>query len=245
MSGVDMQSSTDMSAPHPSFLRRHWQKLMALSIWVLLLGCYFWYSATYNVGLIQLLLQLIDLMRTSVYGPLIYIVIYAIRPFTFFSAGILTVAGGFLFGPIWGVPYTLIAGSLSATVAYFIGRYFGASLLDDSSSTGMVARYASRLRQDSFMTVLIMRLVLLPYDFVNYLCGILGIRYRAYIIASVIGSVPGTIAFVLFGASVKDIDKLLLDGEFPSLDLRVLGASAVIFVLSIALSRYFKKQEKS
>ena len=98
-------------------------------------------------------------------------------------------------------------------------------------------------RKNSFETVLIMRLILLPYDFVNYLCGILAIRYRAYIIASVLGSIPGTIAFVLFGASVKDIDKLLLEGEFPSLDLRVLGASVVIFFISIGLSRYFKQRE--
>ena len=227
----------------PSFLQKHWQKLIALLIWAILLGSYFWYSIAYNVGPIQLLLQLIDLMRNSIYGPLIYILIYALRPLTFFSAGILTIAGGYLFGPLLGVVSTLVGGTFSATVAYFIGRYLGGSVLDDETATGMIATYANRLRKNSFETVLIMRLILLPYDFVNYLCGILAIRYRAYIIASILGSIPGTIAFVLFGASVKDIDKLLLEGEFPSLDLRVLGASVVIFFISIGLSRYFKQRE--
>lgn len=227
----------------PSFIQQHWQKLVALLIWVSLLGTYFWYSTTYNVGPIQLLLRLIELMRSSFYGPLIYIAIYAIRPFTFFSAGLLTIAGGYLFGPIWGVLYSTAAGICSSSVAYMIGRYFGGSLLDSENSTGLIAHYANRLRQNSFETVLIMRLLLLPYDFVNYLCGLLRIRYRAYLVASILGSIPGSIAFVLFGASVKDIDKLLLEGELPSLDLRVLAASVVIFAVSIALSRYFKRKE--
>lgn len=243
MSEIEFQQTGVVAKTGHSFFQRHWQKLIAVTIWALLLGSYFWYSYTRNIGPIQLLLQLIDLMRNSVYGPLIYALIYAIRPLTFFSAGILTISGGYLFGPFWGVLYTLVASTLSATVAYFIGRYLGGSVLDSENSTGLIANYANRLRQNSFETVLIMRLVLLPYDFVNYLCGILGIRYQAYIIASVLGSLPGTIAFVLFGASVQDIDKLLLNGELPSLDFRVLAASLIIFVISIGLSRYFKRKE--
>ena len=229
----------------PSFLQQHWQKLLALLIWGSLLVGYFWASSTYEIGPIQLLLLLIDVMRSSFYGPLIYIAIYTIRPFTFFSAGLLTISGGYLFGPLWGVLYSAIAGIFSSSVAYLIGRYLGGSLLDSDQTTGVIAHYASRLRQNSFETVLIMRLLLLPYDFVNYLCGLLRIRFRAYLIASILGSIPGSIAFVLFGASVKDIDKLLLEGEMPSLDFRVLGASLAIFAVSIALSRYFKGREGS
>ncbi len=246
MSELDLQSTTSatsVSVRGESFLQKHWQKLVALAIWGGLLGLYLWYSISNNLGPIQVLLQLIDLMRNSVYGPLFYGLIYAIRPLTFFSAGLLTVAGGYLFGPIWGVVYTLFASNLSATVAYFIGRYFGGGLLDSQESGGMIQRYAARLRQNSFETVLIMRLVLLPYDFVNYLCGFLRIRYQSYILASILGSFPGTVAFVLFGASVIDIEQLLLEGKLPGLDLRVLAFSFIIFAVSIVLSRYFKRKE--
>jgi uncharacterized membrane protein YdjX (TVP38/TMEM64 family) len=226
-----------------SLLQQHWQKLIALLIWGALLGCYFWYATVNNVGPIQVLLQLIKVMRNSVYGPLLYGLIYTLRPLAFFSAGLLTVAGGYLFGPVWGVVYTLVASNLSATVAYVIGRYFGNGVLDHQQTGGLIQRYALRLRQRSFETVLIMRLVLLPYDFVNYLCGFLRINYRSYLVASVLGSLPGTIAFVLFGASVDNIERLLLEGKLPGLDWRVLLASFVILAISIALSRYFRRQE--
>lgn len=243
MSELNLQSTTPPPLGSESLLQKHWQKLIALAIWGAILGLYLWYSTANDLGPIQVLLQLIDLMRNSLYGPLIYGLIYAIRPLTFFSAGLLTIAGGYLFGPVWGIIYTLFASNLSATVAYFIGRYFGGGLLDTQESGGMIQRYAARLRQNSFETVLIMRLVLLPYDFVNYLCGLLRIRYQSYILASILGSFPGTVAFVLFGASVIDIEQLLLNGKLPGLDLRVLAFSFVIFAVSIVLSRYFKRRE--
>lgn len=227
-----------------TWLQQHWQKLVALLIWAALLSCYFWYAAAANLGPIQVLLQLIDVMQNSVYGPLIYGLIYAVRPLAFFSAGILTVAGGYLFGPVWGIVYTVIASNLSATVAYVIGRYFGNGILDNQQTGGLIQRYALRLRQRSFETVLIMRLVLLPFDFVNYLCGFLRINYRSYVVASVVGSFPGTVGFVLFGASVDNIERLLLKGELPGLNWPVLVASFVILAISIVLSRYFRRQEQ-
>jgi uncharacterized membrane protein YdjX (TVP38/TMEM64 family) len=228
-----------------ALFQQHWQKLVALFIWVFLLGFYFWYASVNNLGPIQVLLRLIEVMQQSLYGPLIYGLIYVLRPLAFFSAGLLTIAGGYLFGPLWGIVYTLIGSNLSATVAYLIGRYFGGGVLDNQQAGGMIQRYALRLRQRSFETVLIMRLVLLPYDFVNYLCGFLRIEYGSYILASVLGSFPGTVAFVLFGASVDNIERLLVEGKLPGLDWRVLVASFVIFAISIVLSRYFRRQESA
>lgn len=49
---------------------------------------------------------------------------------------------------------------------------------------------------NSFETVLIMRFIFLPYDLVNYLAGILRIDLKAFILATLLGSIPGTIAFV-------------------------------------------------
>ena len=68
-------------------------------------------------------------------GPAIYIVVYTLRPVTFFSAVLFTVAGGFLFGPLWGVVYTVIGANPSAIVAYLIGRYFGGDTLEADGPT--------------------------------------------------------------------------------------------------------------
>ena len=85
---------------------------------------------------------------------------------------------------------------------------------------------------------MIMRFIFLPYDMVSYLAGFLRIHYWPFILATALGSIPGTIAFVLFGASIEHFD-----GGLPSLNPNILAASVVIFIVSIALSRLFKKRE--
>ena len=167
-------------------------------------------------------------------------VIYALRPLFFFPATILTLLGGFLFGPI-GIIYTIIGSNSSAMVAYGVGRYFGRGVLEDEDENGFVQRYAQRMRDNSFETILIMRLIFLPYDLVNYAAGFLRINWKAFLAATAIGSVPGTVSFVLLGASFGTLDELLA-GEI-SLNPITLISSVVIIGLSLALSRYVRRRE--
>ena len=120
-------------------------------------------------------------------------------------------------------------------------------MLEGGESAGLMRRYAERMRSDSFETVMIMRFVFLPYDLVNYLAGFLRISFRPFILATILGSIPGTISFTLLGATLSPaaIQDLFVTGQLPSLDYRVLLASAIMFVVSLALSRYFKRREQS
>ena len=77
-------------------------------------------------------------------------------------------------------------------VAFFVGRFLGDGLLEGERTKGIIQRYTDRLRENSFSTVLIMRFIFLPYDLVNYLCGVLRIDWKAFLFATSIGSLPGT-----------------------------------------------------
>ena len=223
----------------PSFLAQHWQKLVALTLWLTIGGSLWWYAAANNLTPIEVVQSLADLFQ-SPFGVLIYILVYAIRPLLLFSAVVITLAGGSIFGPFWGVLIVIFASNTSAMIAYLVGRYFGEGLIEESDgSDGLIQRYAQRLRDNSFETVLIMRLIFLPYDLVNYLCGFLKIDWKAYIVATALGSVPGTIAFVLFGASL-DISEGITEPEFNPWTV---VASVAIVIVSIAVSRYMKKRE--
>jgi uncharacterized membrane protein YdjX (TVP38/TMEM64 family) len=184
-------------------------------------------------------------MQQSAYGPLIYILVYALRPLVLFSALILTLAGGYLFGPVLGIVFVILGSNAGASLAYIIGRFFGGDDLlkqpedskdKDNAEQGFVARWLQPLRDNSFETVLIMRFLFLPYDLVNYLAGFLKINYVAFLLATILGSLPGTLAFTLAGASIEGD----FTGGVPSLNPRVLVASVVIFVASLAFSRFLK-----
>ena len=224
----------------PGWWRRHGTKVATLGFWVLVVGGYYLYARQNDLTFNDAVVTVADFLTDSVYGPLLYMVLYALRPLFFFPATILTLLGGFLFGPI-GIIYTIIGSNASAMVAYGVGRYFGQGVLEDEDDAGFVQRYAQRMRDNSFETILIMRLIFLPYDLVNYAAGFLRIDWKAFLAATAIGSVPGTVSFVLLGASFGTLDELLA-GEV-SLHPATLIASVVIIGLSLALSRYVRRRE--
>jgi uncharacterized membrane protein YdjX (TVP38/TMEM64 family) len=234
---------TDTTTPiiqisEKTFLEKHGSKLPALLFWLGLILAYNWYANTNGLSPLEIVQQILGFMTNSFWGPLIYIVLYAIRPLILFPSTIITLAGGFVFGPVLGVVYTIVASNISSTIAFFVGQYFGEGLFKDDGSDGLLQRYARRMRENSFETVMTMRFIFLPYDMVSYLAGFLRIKYLPFILATALGSIPGTIAFVGFGASVESFD-----GGLPSLNPVTLGVSLAIFIVSIALSRLFKKKE--
>jgi uncharacterized membrane protein YdjX (TVP38/TMEM64 family) len=233
---------------HEPFLQKHAQKLLALFLWLLLIGCYAWYYWANGLTRQTAIAQVVNLLD-SPYGPLLYVIIYALRPLLFFSAGLVSIASGSIFGvgSTWNlllsILYIFIGSLASATVAYYVGRFFGKGLIQEQidENANWIQKYADRMRRNGFETILVMRFLFLPYDLVNYLAGILRIDLRSFVFATWLGSLPGSIAFASFGASL-DIKELLM-GRLPSFDWRVLVFGIVIFFVSIFISRVFKKRE--
>ena len=235
--GHKLESNTPIDEK-PSFMKKHGQKLIALFFWIILIAAYQWYAITNELSPLEVVQRLLGFLNQGLWGPLIYIILYTIRPLILFPSTLLTLAGGFVFGPILGIVYTIIASNLSSTVAFYVGRYFGKDLLKDDQSDTLVQRYARRMRENSFETVMVMRFIFLPYDAVSYLAGFLNIKFWPFILATALGSIPGTIAFVGFGASIESFTGLV-----PQINPLTLGFSVAIFIVSIALSRIFKKRE--
>ena len=113
-----------MAAERNTFLQQHGTKLLALLFWGALVGGYYLYANANNLTLADSLQLIVDFLTASLLGPVFYMVIYALRPLIFFPATVLTLLGGFLFGPI-GILWTIIGSNASALVAYTVGRYFG------------------------------------------------------------------------------------------------------------------------
>jgi pyruvate/2-oxoglutarate dehydrogenase complex dihydrolipoamide dehydrogenase (E3) component len=92
-----MAKKPDTTSESVSFWQKNWQKLIALLFWGVLLGGYAWYYTSHNLTPLKAVQQIVDLLQTP-YGPLIYILIYALRPLIFFSAIVLTVTAGAVMG---------------------------------------------------------------------------------------------------------------------------------------------------
>lgn len=169
-----------------------------------------------------------------------FVAVYAVRPLVLLPASLLTIAAGVLFGPVGGVAVAVVGANLSALVAFLVGRTFSPERLAavGDGTEGFLARWSERLRRRGFATVIVLRLAFVPYDLVNYASGFLRIGVVPFLVATAIGSLPGTVAFVLAGAS---LDRL--DAGVDGLDGRVLAASVALTAVSLVGARVLQRRE--
>ncbi|MEZ4682145.1 MAG: VTT domain-containing protein [Caldilineaceae bacterium] len=222
------------------------QKGVALAIWVLSVGGYLFYSWYSGLTFLEAIMQLNDWLHSSS-GPFLYVGLFLLRSLLFFSAGILSIVGGIIFaGGVNGnlalaILYVLIGTLLSALLSFGLARYFGAQLVGEQiERQPRWAPYLARLRQNGFMAVLFMRLLLLPFDPINYLAGFARVGWGAFALATLVGIVPTAFAFVSFGAAI-DLQALAA-GEMPNFDWRMLLLACVILVGSLAISHAYQRR---
>jgi len=219
-------------------IKKHAPKIIALIFWGTILYTFQHYRIDNALSYQDILLQLLHFFTGSMYGPIVYMGLYAIRPIILFPATLLTALSGALFGLWWGIAYTILGENASANIAYWIGRFFGKGLkLEDS----LIGTWVEALRKRPFESVLFMRLFYFPFDLTNIGSGVLKVRWVSYFIATLIGIMPGLTTFVALGAAL-DIESFKMDGlTFDALDPKYLALSIVIFAVSLTLSRYLKR----
>jgi uncharacterized membrane protein YdjX (TVP38/TMEM64 family) len=230
---------TPGSAPRLSFFRRHRRRLLALLFWLVPLGGYQLYAWRSGLTPREAAQHVIQLMTFGAAGGLIYVAFYAVSRLFFFPPTLLSIASGFVFGPVWGVILAILGANAAAVVSYVMGRFFGQGLLGPERTPGALERFAGRMREKGFETVLVLRLVYAPFDPVSILAGTLGIDWRRFVSATLLGSLPAILSLVLFGAS--------LETNFTAKGFRLNPwiplASAILFVASLLLSRYLKRRK--
>lgn len=243
---MEYQTTSPATSSRTDWWRTHRQKAIALLLWAFLLGCYAIYYQRNDLTLESSLQELLTLFATP-YGPLLYLLSFLLRPFIFFSVGILCIMGGVIFGAgstanlMIAFGYTMVGVICSAIISFGIGRFFGQGVLmsRDEKIAHLVQHYANRLRHNGFLTVLSMRLLLLPFDLVNYVAAFMVVEWKAFTLATAIGALPSTFAFVSFGAAIDM--RQLAAGQMPSVDWRMIALGIALFTLSLLISRWYKR----
>jgi len=223
-------------------LKRHAPKVIAAVVWIALVWSLSAYQNATGMTPTETALMLFSFISMTVWGPLLYIGFYAVRPLIFFPAAVLTILAGIFFGLFWGTVYTIIAATLSAIVAYSVGRFFGTNLqLEDS----VVGNWVEGLRKNTFEATLVTRLLFLPYDLIGYLAGILNVRLAPFVLATILGIILGTTTFVSIGASL-DLTAFIENGfSADIIEPRYLLISLAIFIISLTLSRTLRRPHRS
>ena len=121
------------------------------------------------------------------------------------GAAILTMSGGLIFGAVAGSAAAVVAATIGATVLFLIARSaLGGWLL---CRVGPLAeRLAENFRRDAFSYILFLRLVpVFPFWIVNLLPALAGAGLTPFVLATVLGVIPATVAFAFLGAGLDSI----------------------------------------
>jgi uncharacterized membrane protein YdjX (TVP38/TMEM64 family) len=125
---------------------------------------------------------------------------------------IFTVAAGLLFGSITGVVLAVTATALAAVVAFWLVRLTGGALVERYAHRAPVVWTRRRLDRSGLLAVTSLRLIpALPFSLLNYAAGLSGVRFGPFLLGTVLGTAPGTIALVVLGDAVTgDVPPALL-----------------------------------
>lgn len=223
------------------YWRHHQRRWVVLLLWIAAIWLYWQSTAQVAPTIADKVRLLAGLFLIEGWGPLLFILVYTVQPLVFFPSFVMTIAAGILYGPLWGLIFSVLGGNAAASLSYTVGRLLGADIFGDILSNRRMEGYIHRLRTNTFETILVLNLLHAPFDLVNYLAGVLRLRWIQFAAATAIGIVPGGLPFALFGGSLGTIDELT-SGR-PNINYPLLALSVAIGILAMLLSRLIRRRQ--
>lgn len=151
--------------------------------------------------------ELADVRRWSVdLGPwfvVAFFVAHAVACIFPIPRSTFTYAASVLFTPLLALALCLLASAISAIAAFYGIRRFGYDIAAPLRRHPRLDGINTHLARRGWAAVLSLRMVpAVPFSVLNYAAALTPMKWRPYLIATVIGSLPGTVAAIVFGNSL-------------------------------------------
>jgi uncharacterized membrane protein YdjX (TVP38/TMEM64 family)/rhodanese-related sulfurtransferase len=138
------------------------------------------------------------------WGPVAHVVLFAVGTVLFVPGVLFGLAGGVLFGPVWGTILNVTGATLGATAAFLVARYVAADWVREKAGAKL-KRVINGVEAEGWRFVALTRLVpLIPFNLLNYALGLTRIRTASYVLASLISMIPGTLAYTWLGYAGRE-----------------------------------------
>jgi uncharacterized membrane protein YdjX (TVP38/TMEM64 family) len=143
-------------------------------------------------------------LATAIYA-LVYI---AVTGLSLPGATILTLAGGALFGLLWGTLIVSFASSIGATLAFLAARFLFRDAVN-ARFGHQVKEIDNGIARDGAFYLFTLRLVpLIPFFVINLVMGLTVLKTHTFYCVSQVGMLAGTLVYVNAGTQLAKIDSL-------------------------------------
>ncbi|GAB6051756.1 hypothetical protein JCM17960_05760 [Magnetospira thiophila] len=151
------------------------------------------------------------------FATLLLIAIYAlVVALSLPVAALFTPVAGFLFGVVEGAVCSMIGATIGAVAVFFAARYALADFFHARAGKAL-HRMEQGFRDHALSYMLVLRLVpLFPFFLVNLVPGLLGVPFRAYLIGTFVGIIPGAFVYASVG---NGLGAIFDAGEVPDMGI--------------------------
>mgnify|MGYP003624403737 CR=1 FL=1 len=139
----------------------------------------------------------------------IYFVIYVLMAaLSLPGAALLTLAGGAVFGLLWGTVIVSFASTIGATLAFLMSRFLLRNWVEQRFGQRLQAIDAGVRREGAFYLFTLRLVPAFPFFLVNLLLGLTAMKTRTYYWVSQLGMFAGTIVYVNAGTQLGKLESL-------------------------------------
>lgn len=148
---------------------------------------------------------------------------------------VFTLAGGLLFGALWGTLIVVVAATLGATGLYLLARAGIGDALWRRLEAGRGAALAAEMKRNEIKALLLLRIApVVPFLLANTLPALMGVRPLRYATTTFVGLIPGTAAIALAGGSLSDLAAGGGEVQVGTLGALLIGVPLILLLSALA-----------
>ncbi len=167
----------------------------------------------------------------GVAGQVAFALVYALCVVLFVPASVLTLGAGAVYGLGPGLAVVLAGATLGSLLSFWLARGILRSRVEQWVAANPRVQALDRaVALSGARIVFLVRLSpIFPFTLSNYVFGLTGVSAGGYALATIVGMIPGSIAYVYLGLAGADA---AVGGEIDAVQtmLQVLGAASALLV---------------
>ncbi|HTN70027.1 MAG TPA: TVP38/TMEM64 family protein [Methylomirabilota bacterium] len=175
-------------------------------------------------------------------GPIIMVVVYIVGAVFLVPGSAMTLGIASFFRPKTAFTVVLFGANGGALCAFILARtFFREKVVRWAEANPRFHLFDQDIGRQGFKMVLLARLSpIFPFNTLNYLLGVTPVKTGAYVLANLVGMLPGMILYVYIGVAARDALVEQADAGFFQQILKYGGLLATVAVV-VVVTRIARK----
>jgi len=177
-----------------------------------------------------------DAIAAAPMAPLIFVAAHLAASLAFVPRTLLAIAAGLLFGVAGGFFWATVGSTAGALAGFLLARYVNSGLIEPETLPRL-GPLLVKAEEGGWRAVAMVRLIpMLPHPITNYGLGLTRLSLGDYMIGTILGQIPMTVAYVEFGAAGNEALSGGANWVLPT------AIGAVVLAISIFLPRLLRRR---